>query len=103
MFINAYNPSLLKLLGANMDIQIVGSRFSAAYYVCKYVAKSEPQSFRNALAKCIEKMPDIISARSKFSRIGSVMLGHRTVTAQEVAYRLCRYNLVHSSGQCVLG
>ena len=101
IYINAYNPCILKLWQSNMDIQMVGSRYGAAYYVCKYIAKSEPQSIREAVAACIEKMPDNISIKSKLSKIGSVLLGHRTVSAQEVAYRLCGYSLVHSSRVCV--
>ena len=86
IYINAYNPCILKLWQSNVDIQMVGSRYGAACYVCKYTAKAEPQSIREAVVGCIEKVPDNISIKSKLSRIGSVLLGHRTGSAQEVAY-----------------
>jgi hypothetical protein len=35
-WVNAYNTKLLKAWGANMDIQMVGSEYGAALYVCMY-------------------------------------------------------------------
>ena len=38
IFVNAYNPILLKRWRANMDIQMVSGVHGLAYYVCSYVA-----------------------------------------------------------------
>ena len=48
--INPYNPSLLRAWGANMDIQMVGSVYGAAEYVCHYMCKDEPQQLRQLIA-----------------------------------------------------
>ena len=39
-YINPYNPDLLRAWQANMDIQMVGSVYGAAKYVCQPVYKS---------------------------------------------------------------
>ena len=41
-YINAFNPVILDFWHANMDIQMVGTAESAAFYVCAYLCKSEP-------------------------------------------------------------
>ena len=48
-YINAYNKIILKHWQANMDIQIIGNAESAAYYVCAYLCKSEPEDLKIAL------------------------------------------------------
>ena len=42
-YINPYNPDLLRAWQANMDIQMVGSVYGAAKYVCQYMCKDKPQ------------------------------------------------------------
>ena len=55
--INPYNPSLLRAWGANMDIQMVGSVYGAAEYVCHYMCKDEPQQLRQLIATNLDKLP----------------------------------------------
>lgn len=40
--INSYNPVVLRHWRANMDIQVRSNGEGAAYYVCSYICKSEP-------------------------------------------------------------
>lgn len=50
-YVNAYNPVILRHWRANMDIQLICNAESAAYYVCAYICKSEPDDLKNALGK----------------------------------------------------
>ncbi len=49
--INNYNPDILLLWGANMDIQPVGGMYGVSYYVAKYVSKEENVFLRPSLPK----------------------------------------------------
>jgi hypothetical protein len=41
-FINNYNPIILDMWQANMDIQPIGTVFGKAFYVAEYVAQEKP-------------------------------------------------------------
>ena len=45
-YINAYNPTLLRHFRLNMGIQFVNNAESAAYYVCAYLCKAEPDELK---------------------------------------------------------
>ncbi|CAC5384758.1 unnamed protein product [Mytilus coruscus] len=87
-YINAFNPIILEHWQANMDIQIVGNAESAAYYVCAYICKSEPEDLKSILSSVIENIPEGASQRQKMLKIGCCVLKSRRLSAQEVAYRL---------------
>ncbi|WAR12801.1 hypothetical protein MAR_026981 [Mya arenaria] len=53
LLINAYNPEILRHWRANMDIQLINDANGAAYYVCHYLCKSEPEELKCALANLI--------------------------------------------------
>ena len=101
VYVNAYNPQLLKLWKANSDIQMVGSKYGAAYYVCMYISKSEPANLREAITKCVQSLPTTATKRQQLARIGSTVLSHRTISIQEVAFRLCGLPLVLSTRETV--
>ena len=44
-------------LERNMDIQMVGSEYGAAMYVCMYVSKSEPERLKYALHDTLQNIP----------------------------------------------
>lgn len=87
-YINAFNPIILEHWQANMDIQIVGNAESAAYYVCAYICKSEPEDLKSILSSVIENIPEGASQRQKMLKIGCCVLKSRRLSAQEAAYRL---------------
>ena len=96
--INAYNPTLLKLWRANLDLQMVGSSTGAAYYVCSYLCKAEPDDLKQAMCELIENMKEEnLTQRTRLLKIGCCLLKNRKLSAQEAAYRLGRLKLVHSS------
>ena len=101
IWINPYNLDVLQAWNANMDIQVVGSMEGAARYVCSYICKNEPFSFRQQVAETIKKMPPNSSQRKLLSRIGNILLTHRTIGLQETAYRLLGLEMVYSSRETV--
>lgn len=102
LFINAYNPTILKLWKANMDIQVVGGSTSAAYYVCSYLCKAEPDDLKLALDQLMQVFQtENLSKRTRLLKLGSVMLKTRKLSAQEAAYRLSKLKLIHSSRKVV--
>lgn len=48
LFINDYNPVVLRHWRATMDIQVIQNAEVAAYYVCSYLCKSERDDLKNA-------------------------------------------------------
>ena len=102
--INAYNPIILKHWRANMDLQLVCNAQGAAYYVCSYICKSEPDELRNALGQLIHSLfknnPNLTKTQ-RLLKIGYCVLRHRQVSAQEAAYRLGNMKLIHCSRSTV--
>lgn len=99
-YINAFNPVILNHWQANMDIQVIGNCESAAYYVCAYLCKAEPENLTFELSKVINnlnQMP-VLSQSSRMLKIGYCVLKSRKLSAQEAAYMLLPdLNLIISS------
>ncbi|WAR10125.1 hypothetical protein MAR_035201, partial [Mya arenaria] len=98
--INAYNPSILLHWRANMDIQIINDANGAAYYVCHYLCKSEPDELKLALANLINtvfKQNPNLTSFQRLWNIGICVLKNRRVSAQEAAFRLSALKLLQSS------
>ena len=90
MFINDYNPILLRHWRANMDIQIIQNAEGAAYYVCVYLFKREPDDMKNALGQLIHTIfldNPTIPKHVKLLKIGLCVLKHRMMSGQKAAYR----------------
>ena len=98
---NPYNAPLLKAWKANMDIQLIGSVYGTAAYVCLYMCKSESEEFRKAIRDTLESLPPRATARKRLSKVGNTMLTHRELSAQEAAYRLCHLPLKENSRKVV--
>ena len=98
--INPYNSCILRHWRANMDIQLICNAEGAAYYVCSYICKSEPDELKNALSKLITQVFQDNPGIPKFQRllkIGLTVLRHRRMSSQEAAYRLSNLKLIHTS------
>ena len=50
---NPYNAHLLKTWKANMDLQLIGSVYGTAAYVCSYMCKSKSEEVRKAIQTII--------------------------------------------------
>ncbi|CAC5408744.1 unnamed protein product [Mytilus coruscus] len=80
-----------------MDIQIIGNAESAAYYVCAYLCKSEPEDLKDALSELISNIPEETTQRQRLLKIGCCVLKTRKLSAQEAAYRLSDLHLISTS------
>ena len=99
--INPYNEHLLRAWQANMDIQLIGSVYGTAAYVCSYMCKGESEEVRKAIREALESLPTQASSRKRLSKVGNTMLTHRELSAQEAAYRLCHLPLKENSRKVV--
>ena len=99
--INAYNPHILKAWKANMDIQLVRNVHGVAMYICTYICKSEPEGLKSAIRKVLEQLPDNCSQRKRIHAIGSTVLSHKQISAQEVAFRMTDLPLIEYSVKTV--
>lgn len=95
--INAYNSDILKIWRANMDIQLIQGVYGVAMYIRTYICKSEPQGLKLAITEALDALPENSSQRKYLHTIGSAVLSHREISAQEVAYRMINLPLVESS------
>ena len=69
-----------------MDIQLIGSVYGTAAYVCSYMCKGESEEVRKAIREALESLPTQASSRKRLSKVGNTMLTHRELSAQEAAY-----------------
>ncbi|GFV83396.1 ATP-dependent DNA helicase [Trichonephila clavipes] len=55
-WVNNYNPILIEVWNANMDIQLCGTNEVIALYIAKYVSKSEPTQLNHSVAQAIRQV-----------------------------------------------
>ena len=84
-----------------MDIQLIGSVYGTAAYVCSYICKTESEEVQKAIRDALESLPPQASTRKRLSKVGNTMLTHRELSAQEAAYRLCYLPLKENSRKVV--
>lgn len=86
VLINYYNPGLLQLWQANMDIQYVTDPWACAMYILSYISKAEKQ-MGDLLKQAAKEVMDNDDIRKQLRHVGNAFLSHRDVSAQEAAYR----------------
>ena len=96
--INNFNPTLLKIWRANMDIQYVTDPWACAMYILSYISKGERQMGK-LLKEASKECGADDSIRQQMKKVGNVFLSHREVSAQEAVYRLLSIPLKKSSRQ----
>ncbi|KAK3105150.1 hypothetical protein FSP39_018213 [Pinctada imbricata] len=101
VWINQYNPTLLKCWDANMDIQYVLDPFSCIVYIISYISKSEREMGMILKQTKIESEEGNLNARQTMKAIGSAYLHHREVGVQEAVYRVCGLKMKESSRKVV--
>ena len=101
-YINPYNPDLLRAWQANMDIQMVGSVYGAAKYVCHYMCKDEPQELKQLISRKLDELPDGCNQRQRLLKIGNTLISHRILSAQEAVYRTTGLHLRGSTRSSIL-
>ena len=82
---NAYNPFMLRLHGANHDLQIVVDQYAVASYVCGYLTKNE-----SGISKLLRTINEEFQGKNydKLKAIGAALDKGREVSVQEAVYRL---------------
>ena len=83
--VNCYSPTVLKAWEANMDIQFVVNAYACVMYVASYVLKAEKGM--GELLKQAAKEVERENIRTQLSKVGSIFLTNREVSAQEATYR----------------
>ena len=84
--VNCYSPTVLKTWLANMDIQYVINAYACVMYIASYVLKAEKGM--GELLKQAAKELQQGNTRQQLSKLGSVFLTNREVSAQEAVYRV---------------
>lgn len=102
IMVNNYNPVLLQIWEANMDIQPCGSVTAVAYYIAKYASKCEPTECGDVIKEAVTnaKRNSNDLWRQLFS-VSMAILKRRLVSAPEAAYRLCHLPLKMCSRKTV--
>ncbi|XP_070175663.1 uncharacterized protein [Littorina saxatilis] len=98
---NAYNPDILALWRANMDIQFVLDPYACVMYIINYVGKSQrgmSALLRNAVAD-VRKGNG--SVREKLRAVANCFLNSSEISAQETCYYLLRMPVSQASRACV--
>lgn len=101
--VSAYNADILLHWRANMDIQMIGGPYGVAYYVCSCICKAEPEKLKLAISNFLRQISDSSDTltRSKMFKLGMCILKHRTLSAQEAAYRICGLHLIWSTREII--
>ena len=85
-WINTYNPDVIRIWKANMDLQYILDPYACVMYIAAYMLKSERSM--GELLKQVSKECGSEDIRTQLRRLGSVFLNHREVSAQEAVYRI---------------
>ncbi|KAK3100323.1 hypothetical protein FSP39_018128 [Pinctada imbricata] len=101
VWINQYNPILLRCWNANMDIQYVLDAFSCIVYIVSYISKGEREMGMLLKQTQTEAQEGNLSAQQTMKKVGSAYLNHREVGVQEAVYRICGLHMKECSRQVV--
>lgn len=84
IYINNYNPVLLRAWQANIEIQFVSNPYACIQYVVSYITKEEremPLLLRAVSDECKDN-----SIRDQMRKCGTAFTNARPLSAQETAY-----------------
>ena len=95
VFVNGYNPMIMRLHKANHDLQICIDQYSCAQYICGYLTKNE--SGMSKLLKAVNEETNNLKQVDKLNALASVLDKHREVSIQEAIYRLLGLSMAKSS------
>ena len=98
---NNYNPALLDIWNANMDIQYITDAYSCVMYILSYVSKAEHE-LSDVLKDAQRELRDgNFDLKSEMRKLGNVYLDYREVSCQEAAHRMCNLHLKECTRSCV--
>ena len=99
-YVNNFNPTILKIWRANINIQYVTDPWACAMYILSYIVKGGRQ-MEKLLEEASKECGADDSIRQQMKKVGNVFLSHREVSAQEAVYRLRSIPLKKSSRQTI--
>lgn len=85
-WINNYNPDVIMVWKANMDLQYILDPYACVMYIASYMFKSKKSM--GELLKQVSKECGAEQIKTQLKHLGSVFLNHREVSAQEAVYRI---------------
>ncbi|XP_038063129.1 uncharacterized protein LOC119733831 [Patiria miniata] len=97
VWVNQYNPDLIRCWNANMDIQYICDEYACAAYVVSYMSKSEREMGQLLSHTLSEARKGNLDARKSMKELGCVYLHNREVSAQEAVFRVCSLRLKEGS------
>ena len=96
-WINNYNPALLDIWNANMDIQYITDPYSCVMYILSYISKAEHELSDILRHAQDELRQGNVDLKSQMKKLGNVYLDYREVSCQEAAHRMCNLHLKECS------
>ena len=84
--INNYNPDILTLWKANMDLQYVTSPYAAIAYITSYITKEEREA--GTILHALSKELKDLNIKQQMRKVASTFTNARNVSAQEASYRI---------------
>ena len=100
-WINNYNPQLLKVWNANMDIQYVLDPYSCIMYIVSYITKAERELSEVMNLAKDEILSNEEDSRKRLKQLAQVYLKNHEMSVQEAVYRVCSLGLKDCSRDVV--
>ncbi|XP_064617311.1 uncharacterized protein LOC135481415 [Liolophura sinensis] len=97
VWLNQYNPDLLRAWNGNMDIQFVLDAYSCIVYIISYISKSEREMGLLLEQARKETLNGNEDTKQALKKLGAVYLQSREVSAQEAVFRVCNLHLKECS------
>ncbi|CAG2192522.1 unnamed protein product [Mytilus edulis] len=97
LFINQYNPHLLKSWNANMDIQYILDAYSCVVYIISYISKSERELGLLLQQTKIEAADGNLDAQQTMKKVGTAYFHFRELSTQEAVFRVIGLRLKECS------
>ncbi|XP_071152909.1 uncharacterized protein [Mytilus edulis] len=97
LFINQYNPHLLKSWNANMDIQYILDAYSCVVYIISYISKSERELGLLLQQTKIEAADGNLDAQRTMKKVGTAYFHFRELSTQEAVFRVIGLRLKECS------
>lgn len=96
--INAYNPKILELTEANMDIQFVLDAYAAASYVVSYMMKAQRSGWSRLMQQaCAEARRGNKDVKSVLRHMANKFIRANEISVQEAVYLTIGLKLRDSS------
>ncbi|XP_063435688.1 uncharacterized protein LOC134716608 [Mytilus trossulus] len=97
LFINQYNPHLLKSWNANMDIQYILDAYSCVVYIISYISKSERELGLLLQQTKTEAADGNLDAQRTMKKVGTAYFHFRELSTQEAVFRVIGLRLKECS------